>query len=99
MIALTDLSNILNGEIESILNTITFWLKYQFKSKFVFDLSQHLAIGFFCLINFSKVLKETNRPLNFFIRHLIKSILFYILSLVIFLLIQKKIFDKIKIDF
>lgn len=95
MIALYNLSNILNGEIEKIIDTITFWLEYQFKIRFFFNLSQHLTIGFFCLINFTKVLKETNRPFRFFMKYLLKSFLFYFFSLFILILIKKILFDKI----
>ena len=63
---------------------------------FLIKLSQHLSIGFFCLTNFSKVIKESKDFYNFFILTLIKVLIFYLLSITIMKqIIENLIFGKI----
>ena len=50
---------------------------------FITILSQHLSIGFFCLTNFSYILKETKNPLKFFIKNIIKCVLYYFISVIV----------------
>ena len=46
-------------------------------------MSQHLAVGFFCLTTFSNMFKETSNIKKFFIVNIIKVALFYVLSVII----------------
>ena len=46
-------------------------------------MSQHLAVGFFCLTTFSNMFKETSNIKKFFIVNIIKVVLFYVISVII----------------
>ena len=59
---------------------------------FFITLSQHLAVGFFCLTTFSNMFQEIKNIKKFLIVNLIKVALFYVLSVIILKVIIK---DKI----
>lgn len=62
------LFNLFKEEFSFLLDAITFYFeKIGAKWLFMITISTHLSIGFFCLINFSYTLKETKKPLKFFI--------------------------------
>jgi hypothetical protein len=96
-----ELLKILNGQFEEIKIAINvIFSSIGLKWLFIFNMGQHLSIGFFCLTNFSIILKEKDRPIKFLIMNLIKSILFYWLSVTILRgifrnYIFKNIIDKI----
>ena len=63
---------------------------------FFFNICQHLSIGFFCLSNFSIILNEKDKPKKFLISNIIKSIIFYLLSVFILrFIISDFIFGRI----
>ena len=75
---------LINGNIDNVKNMlILVFNQIGLKWLFVVSIAQHLSIGFFCLTNFSKVLKEKDKPLKFIISNIIKSILFYLVSIFI----------------
>ena len=63
---------------------------------FFITIGKNLAIAFFCLTNFSKVLKDTKSNLKFYISNIIKFIVFYIITVLILdKLISGYAYDKL----
>ena len=89
------LFNLFKGEFSFLLDAITFYFeKIGAKWLFMITISTHLSIGFFCIINFSYTLKETKKPLKFFILNIIKCLLYYFLSIIIIkVVIERNLFD------
>ena len=61
----------------------TFAKNIKIKWFFIYKLSQDFSVGFFCLTNFSHILKEKDKPLKFLIINLILALLFYAVSCII----------------
>ena len=88
---------LINGNFNDIKNIITLILNdIGLKWLFFISVSQHLSKGFFCLINFSKILKERYNPLKFFISNFIKSIIYYLISIFILMSIEYGAFGYIE---
>ena len=78
------LLNLFDNNIDLVKDLIiTLFKDIGLKWFFIVNVSQHLSIGFFCLTNYSYVLKEKNKPLKFFISNIIKIIIFYFLTIFI----------------
>ena len=83
-IAAVALLDILSGNFESIMDAIqTIFITIGVKWLFMSTLCSHLSLGFFCLTNFSNILKEKDKPLKFLITNIIKAIIFYLISILI----------------
>ena len=91
---------IIDGNFNNIKDLFTLiFSKIGLKWLFFVNISQHLSKGFFCLTNCSKILKEKNNPLKFFISYFIKSILYYLLSIIIMMIIEYGAFGSIEEKF
>ena len=78
--------SLLDPELDSsIAYEVVKLLVFQIGAKWLFfiTIGKNLAIAFFCLTNFSKVLKDTNSNLKFYISNIIKFIVFYIITVLI----------------
>ena len=90
------LIDLIGGTFDNTLDLISFCYNFGIKWLFLTSVSQHLALGFFCLTNFSTILKETKNTSNFLIRLLIKSILFYFFSILIMkVIVEDYIFKEL----
>ena len=80
---------LINGNFNDIKKLFTtIFNNIGLKWLFFISVSQHLSKGFFCLINFTKILKEQYNPLKFFISNFIKSIIYYLISIFILMSIE-----------
>ena len=83
-LALSALISLIDGDIMIIKDVIIiFFIDIGLKWPFIVSICQHLSIGFFCLTNFSNLLKEKDNMYKFLIINFIKSIFFYFLSIII----------------
>ena len=95
-IILISLSDLFQNNIMTSIDAILFMSNLGIRWLFIISVSQHLSIGFFCLTNFTDILKETNEIIPFFVSVIVKNVIFYLLSILIMKgLIEKTIFKAI----
>ena len=76
------LSNLLKGQIKDGFTSISdLYKEIGLKWLFISTIGQHLSIGFFCLLNFTRILNETKSPIKFLITKFIFCIIFYFISI------------------
>ena len=83
-LVLESLFELFGGSYETTKENIIFIVQtVGVKWLFIISICQHLSIGFFCLTNFSNILKETKEKKKFFRSTIIKVILFYFLQVIV----------------
>ena len=83
-LVLDSLFELFGGSYETTKENIIFIVQtVGVKWLFIISICQHLSIGFFCLTNFSNILKETKEKKKFFRSTIIKVILFYFLQVIV----------------
>ena len=96
-LVLDSLFELFGGSYETTKENIIFIVQtVGVKWLFIISICQHLSIGFFCLTNFSNLLKETKEKRKFFRSTIIKVILFYFLQVIVMkAIIEQYIFKRI----
>ena len=96
-LVLDSLFELFGGSYETTKENIIFIVQtVGVKWLFIISICQHLSIGFFCLTNFSNILKETKEKKKFFRSTIIKVILFYFLQVIVMRgIIEQYIFKRI----
>ena len=89
------LSNLLKGQIKDGFTSISdLYKEIGLKWLFISTIGQHLSIGFFCLLNFARILNETKSPIKFLITKFIFCIIFYFISIFFMkIIIEEAIFN------
>ena len=89
------LSSLLKGQIKDGFTSISgLYKEIGLKWLFISAIGQHLSIGFFCLLNFARILNETKSPIKFLITKFIFCIIFYFISIFFMkIIIEEAIFN------